>query len=94
MKPCDRCHGIHKPGAECQRVFSDDEDLWEERLKTPGQKEFSDKKEKEEKEKRKKDFKEAENKLKELKLSERELTCLLSFVQDRVRELGALGASG
>ena len=70
-------------------MFSDDEDLWEGKLKTPGQKEFSDKKGKREREKRKKDFKEAENKLKELKLSERELTCLLSFIQDRVRELGA-----
>ena len=80
----------YKPGAECQRVFSDDEDLWKEKLKTPGQKEFSDKEGKREREKRKKDFKEAENKLKELELSERELTCLLSFIQDRVQELGAL----
>lgn len=88
MKPCDRCHKIHKPCGDCPQAFRDDRDVWKGDLETPGSEEPPEEKKKREALKRKKAFDELEKKTKELKPNEVELSRLLSSVQERAEELG------
>ena len=94
MKPCHRCHEIHKPGEDCPQAFRDDRDIWKGDLETPGSEESPEEKRKRETLKRKKAFDELEKRIKELKPKEVELNRLLSSIQECSEALEARVVQG